>query len=128
MNLRVYHKEEGIPENLRSQINDFQVERITEFFEDPYTFNIGIVTDEDDIVLGVGVIRVVNEFKMQLNPQLSNLSKARVLKSLLNEAISRRHCGEIIAMITQGGVSYEDMLIKHFNFQKMDGTPLKWEI
>lgn len=124
----VYEKGESLPVDYIKQVEEFQSELIADFFHDPYTFSIGFVINEEGKVQGVGLIRVINEFKMQLNPELSNLTKVRVIKDLLNEAISRRHCGEILAMITQGGASYVGLLEKHFNFHRIDGTPLKWEI
>ena len=128
MNLAVYIKGDSLPLGILEQIKQFQTEDISEYFSDPYTFDIGIITDEENKVLGVGIIRVVDELKMSLNNELSNIEKAIALKALLNEAIARRHCGEILVMITQGGEHYVNLLQRHFDFQEIKGIPMKWEI
>jgi hypothetical protein len=128
LSLIVYTKGESIPQSYIDQVIGFQSEEISEYFKDPYTFDIGFVLDDEQRVLGVGLIRVIAEFKMQLSPSLSNPEKAIIVRDLMNEAISRRPCGEIVAFISQGGLSYELFLQKHFDFNKIKGTPMKWEV
>jgi len=107
------------------EIEKFDKEHIHPYIFDPFTFNTGILLADNSQVVGFGIIRVVNEIKLVLNPNLSNFNKARAIKLLLDNGIPLCQCNEIIAYITQGGNHYEGLLKKHYNFEYEPGTLLR---
>lgn len=128
MLIKVYSDSKEIDKKYLDQLILIDEERVLEFINDPFTFNVGIVLDDEkEKVLGFGLIRVVNEVKMILNPELSNTIKARVLKYLLDEAKHISQCNEVLAEITRGGDHYIDSLVKHFNFYETSGKVLRFE-
>lgn len=126
MKIEFYKNTDLIDPLLLERIQVFDDEKIIDFFKDPFTFNIGIVTDNDK-VLGTGVVRVINEVKMVLNPKLSNFKKASIIKTLLNSAMVRTQCSEIIVEISKGGDHYIDLLVKHYDFYETYGKVLRLE-
>lgn len=114
------------PQEQINEIKKYDKENISDFFSDPFTFNIGIATNGNE-VLGAGVIRVINEFKIIINPTLSDFRKAKVINTLIKEAFKNAQCNEIIVDITQGGDHYINILNKHFGFQKAYGEVLRLE-
>lgn len=114
MQLKIFKE---LPDNIASRIREFDVEGLLDFCYDPFTFSIGVVFHEDGSILGVGMIRVVNEFKMIINDKLQDYTKAKMIKMLLEEAKNLSQCNEIIVEITKGGPHYEAILENHFDFQ-----------
>lgn len=126
MTLNIYTTIDQIStEDLRDIIN-FDYDAVSNFINDPFTFNIGIVKYNGKVV-GFGIIRVVNEFKLALDPKISNITKARAIKRLLNSAIELAQCNEIIASITNGGEHYVNLLEKHFRFYRDSGVLTRLE-
>lgn len=113
----------------KNKIAVFDSEGTVEYLGDKFTFISGVVRNETDIVV-LGIGRVVNEFKIVINPKYSNLQVAKAIKTLFNEAINWAKCSgsnETIVIITKGGDKYQEFLSKHFGFEKIDGTPMRLE-
>lgn len=123
MILTVYDK---VPEDVVKKIQSFDSEHISDYFNDPFTFTVGVVHSDTDTV-AVGIIRVVSEYKIIVNPTASNIHKAAAIKQLFIEAIHRTKCNEVLVIITKGGQEYEELLSKHFGFEKINGTPMRLE-
>lgn len=126
MILDIHASIKTIKEEDLEQLRLIDNEKLVEFFNDPFTFNIGIVYEHGKI-LGFGLIRVVNEFKMSLDPNISEFSKAKTIKKLLDSACELSQCNEIIVEITKGGMHYIDSLVKHYNFYETKSTVLRME-
>ncbi len=118
-----------ITEADRNKIAVFDSEGIAEYLDDKFTFISGVVRNETDIiVLGVG--RVVNEFKIVVNPKYSKFQIAKAISTLFREANHwAKHGGsnETIVIITKGNKPYIKLLNRHFGFEEIDGTPMKLE-
>src|SRR6185503_2979987 len=134
MILRLYSNIQSIPKEILDEINLFDIEKISDYFADPFTFNIGIVfNDSGDNILGAGINRLINEFKLVLNPESTNHIKAKVLNTLMNKAISMMQCNELSVSLTLPSnfiesEHYKDILIKHFDFDEDDNITLRKEI
>ena len=112
----------------KDEISKFDNEKIFNLVKDPYTFTHGIVlNDVEDLVLGLGIVRVVDEFKVVLNPSSTNLMKAKTLRYLLGYGITQMSTNEVIASITQGGDQYVNILEKHYKFYKDTGILVRME-
>jgi len=108
-------------------IESFDSENILPYAHDPFTLICGIVEDDEDFV-ALGVCKVVNEFKVIINPKVSKGKIAIAIDTLIKQAIKKckaEGANEILAIITQGGESYENFLSKRYNFEKVNGTPLR---
>ena len=129
MKLDLYSLDIPVPPKISEKIRKFDKEYISDYFYDPFTFDIGILSDSNSEgkILGAGIIRVVNEFKMILNPELSDFKKARIIDILMKIAKEKAQCNEIIIEITQGGKHYINLLTNHFDFQKTYGEVLRLE-
>lgn len=86
------------PEDLLS-IATYDKDKTFDYFGNPFTFDIGIVTD-DDRIIGAGIIRVINEFKMIMNPHLPKLTRIKTLKLLIEKAIELKQCSEVLVSLT----------------------------
>lgn len=121
----------NISNRLLNAIKKIDKEGVSSYLNDPYTFTTGIVystiNDKDEIV-AAGIIRVVNELKVILKPELSDILKAKALKLLLDTSTSMMQCNEAVAIITQGGDHYVNILKDHFNFFEEPGTFLRLEV
>lgn len=93
-------------------------EGLETWLSDPFTFNICICYEGNQI-LGFGLIRVVNEFRMCLNRDYSNFKKAKIIKGLLCRAIELGQCNEIIVEISKGGPHYIQSLVNR-GFKELD--------
>ena len=109
------------------KISEFDTEQIYQFTNDPFTFNSKIVLNDKDEILAAGFIRVVNEFKVTVNPKISNFMKAKVIDELIKYGISNSQCNEIIVELTNGGNHYANILEKHFKFQYGNGILMRLE-
>lgn len=114
------------------EISKFDIENISDYLNDPFTFTNGIVYGSNDNVLGCGVIRVINEFKIVIDSKLPNYIKAKVLKLLLDKALKLKQCNEVIISLTQPEnfielQHYKDLIQKHYNFQEETGIVLRLE-
>jgi len=109
-----------------TQIHQFDDEGITYYLNDPFTFNKALVI-EDNTIIGAGCVRVLNEFKMILNPDLSDYKKAKVLKLLMDEAIKKAQCSEILINVTKDIPRFSQRLITHYNTEIRPGFFLKLE-
>lgn len=127
MKLDLYSLDIPVPPKITENIRKFDREYISEYFYDPFTFDVGILSDSNSSgkILGAGVVRVVNEFKIVLNPELSDFKKARIIEILMKTAKEKAQCNEIIVEITQGGGHYINLLINHFDFQPTYGEVLR---
>ena len=92
------------------KISEFDNEQIYQFTNDPFTFNSKIVLNDKDEILAAGFIRVVNEFKVTVNPNISNFMKAKVIDELIKYGLSNSQCNEIIVELTNGGNHYANIL------------------
>ena len=107
----------------------FDSERLLPYLDDPFTTLAGII--EDDRPIAVGIVRLVNEFKIIVNPDISAFKKAKAINALMRAAIyntSQHGANEIYALITQGGEHYQELLSKHFEFYTPAGTLMKKEL
>lgn len=125
MKIDVY--EAKIPDHLVQLIKNIDEDGIAAYLNDPYTFTTGIVRSDEGEIIAAGLIRVVNELKVILKPELSNINKAMALKLLLMEAKARLQCNEAVALITQGGTHYTNILKTHFHFYEDPGIFLRLE-
>lgn len=107
------------------KIRHYDIENITDFVYDPFTFNTGILIGDNSEVIGMGIIRVINEIKLVLDPGLSNFQKSLAIKKLMNAGVPLCQCNEVIAYITSGGKKYENLLKMHYNFSHEPGTLLR---
>ena len=103
------------------KISKFDEEGLFQFFNDPYTFDSGIVFDDSgDKILGAGIVRVLEEVRTTIDPKLDDFQKAKIVKILVETAIKRRKTPEMLAFISKGGYSYRELLHKHFGFNEID--------
>lgn len=100
------------------KLKEIDEEGLNTWIEDPFTFNICICWEKDKI-LGFGLIRIVNEFRMCLNEDSSNYKKAKVIKELMGCAIELSQCNEILVEISKGGPQYTQSLINR-GFKECD--------
>lgn len=124
-------KPKEISDSLLEQIKSIDSENITPYLTDPFTMITGIVTDENDEIIAVGLTRIVNEWKLIVNKDKTPFELARGIKELAKQAIAYGNlhgANEVFATITQGGEHYEKILKKHFGFKDVEGTQLKLEI
>lgn len=126
MTLDLYTAANQIPIKDFQQLIVIDNDCISTFINDPFTFVIGVMKS-DSRVLGFGLIRVVNEFKMALDSGLTNTMKARTIHGLLSSAIKLSQCNEMIASITKGGDHYIQLLEKHFRFSVDPGVLMRLE-
>ena len=124
MTIDVYN--DKISSELVDEIRKFDEEGISNYLNDPFTFTTGIVTSGDKII-AAGIIRVINELKVVIRPEISNIHKVKVLKLLLRESNKRIQCNEAIALITDGGYHYVNVLKNHFGFREESGVMLRLE-
>lgn len=110
-------------QDLLNQVAEFDKEGLLPWVNDPFTFE-KIAVFEDGKVIGLGLLRVVEEYKVIIDPSISNLKKAKVIKELMAESNHRSRCNEVIVFITNGGSHYAEMLKKHFGFENRDGITL----
>lgn len=124
MILNIYTKIDQIsPKELR-EMKEFDEENLSIYLNDPFTFHVGVIRNEGKVI-AFGLIRVVTEFKMAINPELSNFKKAGIIKKLLDNAIELSPTNEIFASITKGSGHYINILSKHFHFDTDPGIPVR---
>jgi len=112
------------------EIASFDRENILPYTKDPFTLINGIVEDKDGII-ALGICRIVNEFKVIINPNRKRMHIALAIKHLVEEAVSKckaKGSNELFVIVTQGGIKYEKLLCKHFNFECIEGTTLRRSI
>jgi len=123
MIVQVYKDFDSVPESDLDQIIIFDKEKIFEYFKDPFTFNIGIVKVMNNVV-GAGIIRVVNEFKMTIDNELPKVTKAKILKSLMEQAgLPLKQCREVIVSLSLPKTvkelnNYSEILKSHYGFER----------
>ena len=122
----------NVPKEDIKEIMRFDKEGITEFISDPFTFDVGIVKNESGKVIGVGITRVINEFKMALDDELPALQKANTLKLLMGNAIELAVCNEVLITLTlpeklRELERYKRIMEKHFGFYKDNGIVMRLE-
>jgi hypothetical protein len=113
---------------LLHQIEKIDKEGLASYLQDPFTFVIVVLLNDDYKLLGVAFSRVVEEYKIILDPELSNREKALAIKEWMSVARDLTRCNEVVVFVTQGGEHYENFLKKHFNFKKREGTPLMLDV
>ena len=116
----------NIPIELIEEIKKFDGEGIHTYLNDPFTFATGIVHSNDKIV-AAGILRVVNELKIIIKPEISNVHKAMAITLLLKEVNKNMQCNEAIALITDGGDYYINILKDRFKFREESGVMLRLE-
>ena len=134
MQLKIYdNRTEDIPIGVLNEINKMDIEGISDYFSDPFTFNIGIVYDDiNGKVLGAGIIRVINEFKMVIENNIPDIIKSKVLKTFTDKALELKQCNEVLISLTlpdniEEIEKYKELMKKHFNFYENDGIVLRLE-
>lgn len=116
--------DDNISQELINEVRKFDVEGISDYLNDSFTFTTGIVTSRGRMV-AIGIIRVVNELKVIVRPEISNIHKAAALRLLLNESKSKMQCNEAFALITNGGDHYINILKNHYRFREDYGVFLR---
>lgn len=118
-----------IPEELVNQVKDIdETGEIVTYLNDPFTFTTGIVSNKNNEILACGLIRVVNELKVVIKSDIGTYAKTVALRLLLEEANKRMQCNEAIALITNGGDHYVNILKQHFKFYEDHGIFLRLEV
>ena len=92
---------------------------------DPFTYKSGIVEDKNKVI-AVGILRLINEWKLIVNPKSSNYQIAKAIKLLTEQAL-KESSTEIHAIIDKGGEKYIELLKRHFNFREPEGSFLRME-
>lgn len=116
-----------LTDKIINEIQLFDTENIIPYCSDPFTELNGIVFDEEDVV-AVGVNKIVNEFKVIVNPAIGRFRISQAIKALIIQAIEdmkEKGSNEILAVVTQGGMPYEKFLERHFKFEKISGALMK---
>lgn len=129
MKLEIYKDPNLINEKTLNQIKDLDDEGIANFIFDPFTFNAGIVKDEENVI-GFGLVRVISEFKMVINSDLNKITKAKIIKFLMREALELKKTNEVIVSITKpfdGIEHYASILQKHYDFREDPNLLLRLE-
>jgi len=106
---------------------EFDNEGICDYLNDSFTFNKGILISDKGLVIGAGVLRVLNEFKMTLDPTLSDYQKAKAIKMLMKVALEKSQCNEILLKITKDIPKFSSLLMTHYNFEITPGLTLRLE-
>lgn len=114
--------------DLIEDIRKFDAEDISSYTKDPFTFEKVAVLDDNGKPIALGILRVVEEYKIILDPKLSNRQKTIIIRELMTESRYRNRCNEVIVFITQGGEHYKNFLKKHFGFRERDGIALMKEV
>jgi len=130
MIVKIY--DNNISSDLIDEIKKFDGEGISNYLNDPFTFTTGIVTasfkeKEENQIVAIGILRVVNELKITIRPEISNINKAMAITLLLKEVNKNMQCNEAIALITAGGDHYINILKDHFKFREESGVMLRLE-
>ena len=122
------------PEEAEKILNNikfpFDSENILPYAHDPFTTLNGLVFDNNGVV-ALGICRLVNEFKVIINPNVGRLKIAVAINKLISSALVHCHksgSNEIFVILTQGGIPYSKFLTKHFDFEKIDGIAMKKEV
>jgi hypothetical protein len=126
MIIRIY--QEDIPTEVREKIKDFDFENILDWIPDPFNFDIGVVYDDNQEIIALGLIRAITEFKMVLNPEIPKRTKHRAINVLMEHAVKNSPCKEHLIMVTQGEEVFEKFLKRDFLFYRTNGIPLKLEV
>lgn len=115
----------GIPPKVVEEVKKFDMDGcVSSYLNDPFTFTTGLAISGGKII-AVGVVRVINEIKIVIDPSIHDLTKARALKLLLDEAPLKTQCNEVVAVITQGGNHYVNILKNHYEFKEDYGVFLR---
>jgi hypothetical protein len=126
MKIRIY--QENIPIEVREKVKDFDFENILDWIPNPFNFGIGVIFDDNQEIIALGLIRVITEFKMVLNHDIPKKTKHRAINVLMEHAVKNSPCNEHLVIVTQGEEVFERLLKKHFLFYRADGIPLKLEV
>ena len=131
MDLEIHKNISSISVEELIKIFNLDIDGTFNYFDDPFTFNIGVVKNGDQI-LGAGIIRVVNELKMILDQDLPRITKAKVLQGLMDEAIKLRQCKELLVTLTfpqdfKKLMKYSNLLKDHYNFYEDNSILMRKE-
>lgn len=126
MEIKFLDKSNPLTPDLLSKLEEFDSEGISEYVTDPFTFEVAVVYNEDTPI-AIGLLRVVEEYKIALDSNLSNNNKAMIVKAFLGEAKKRSKCNEAIVFVTKDKERFERFLKKHFKFKNREGIPLTLE-
>jgi hypothetical protein len=113
--------------SLLNQVVEFDEEGLLSWVGDTFTME-RVAVLEDGRVLALGLLRVIEEYKIILDPKLKNTKKAAIIKELMEESTVRSRCNETIVFITRGGDHYVRLLKKHFGFTDREGIALVKEV
>lgn len=86
------------------------------------------VIEVDGKVLGTAYLHLTSEVSLILDPKLSNLTRAKLLKeffSVLPEELLKNDLEDTHVFVTpESGEKFVEFLKRHFNFVIAKGTPL----
>jgi len=125
MHTVIYKKD--VPSEIRRIVQQFDTEGILGFIPDSFNLNIGVIYDDDNRIIGLGITRAITEFKIILDHKTPKISRVKGMKLLLKQAIQASPCNEHIAVLTQNVKPFERFLKKEFGFYRSDGIPLRLE-
>lgn len=116
-----------IDNNLLEKIISIDNENISSYLRDPFTQVNGVVSNDDGEIIAVGLIRIVNEWKVIINKDISKFEVAKAIRELGKQAMiigNQKGSNEVYAIITQGEDNYKELLKKHFGFKEINHQSL----
>ena len=111
--------------HLLNEAKEYDNEGIACLADDPFTFNMMAIYDDNDELLGMAAQRVIEEGLMVLNPKASNYKKAKAIKAIFGSLQENRQCNDLIVLLTKDQDRTRKILIKHFDFSDRRGIILE---
>ena len=108
--------------SLLDNLKSSDSEGILDYVDDPFTFIIIAVFDEDDTIIGVGLQRVIEEYKIVMNNSVSNYKKMQAIDGLFGAVRSCIKSNEAIVLLTKDQERFKAILKKHYEFEEREGT------
>jgi hypothetical protein len=123
-----------------SRISKEDVDTLMELYFSNYfnSFNlpdptnlVGVrVAKQEEKIIGFGLVKTFHEAVLILDPEASIKNKVLAVRNLLEECKreSRMRKIDSIHAFVKDNLKYEEFLIKHFGFQRINGTALVLDI
>ena len=125
MNLKTFTPREA-DQFINDKIKSFNHNGVLSYASDPFTAINYLIEDEDGPI-ALGVVRIVNEFKMLIDESRPRNLRSEAIKHLIYQATEfcREHASnESYIVVTGDSKSFENFLTKRFGFQKVEGSLL----
>lgn len=117
----------------KESISSVDIGNVLQYTNDPFTVKSFLVEDDKGFVT-LGIIRIVNDFKVIFNPRSSKMKIAIALDKMFKEGLlycKEKGSNEIYTTISHGGEKQElfvKYLIRHYGFERLSGTSLLLEV